>query len=67
MSKLRVNGKMEDAGYRFVQRGTDFSWRHPDQMREGDIDRTDMPDAELRELVRKTELIRAVGDLELMP
>ncbi len=40
-------------GHHFVRRGAAFNWRHPLEMREGDLDCTFMNDAEFEQAVRE--------------
>lgn len=42
---------LEEQGWRFVLRAGQFSWLHPADTKEGDVDCTDMADDEFESLV----------------
>ncbi len=42
---------LEAEGFRFVKRGDDFNWRHPLELKDDDIDCTEMTDAEFEAAV----------------
>ncbi len=35
-------GTLREQGFRYIQRGSNFQWRHPTDSKPGDIDCTDM-------------------------
>lgn len=46
---------LRSQGYRFVRRGLLFLWVHPLDVQAGDLDTTDMTEAEFEALFRSTE------------
>jgi hypothetical protein len=45
---------LQDQGFRFTARGDKFNWRHPLDVQRGDVDCTDMTDAEFDAFVVRT-------------
>lgn len=44
---------LQQQGFRFVRRDTEFKWSHPADMLASDLDCTDMSDAEFEQAVRE--------------
>jgi hypothetical protein len=42
---------LQDKGYRYIKRGDAFTWAHPLEVQPGDVDCTDMTDAEFEAFV----------------
>jgi hypothetical protein len=48
---------LKDEGFRFICRNGSFDWRHPLEVQSGDVDCTDMDDAEFEMFVMAQEMV----------
>lgn len=53
-----LNRTLDEQGFRYVRRGSEFRWVHPLEVDFHDIDCTDMSDVEFESVVRDWEANR---------